>query len=115
VAESRLEIPNRNGSRIAAARCQRYSSGAAGWHAQHAEQQIVEIAKAVGARAKVMILDEPTASLTGREVESLFQVIATLRGHGVGIIYTPTVWRKSPPSRTASRFCATVTQSPRCV
>ena len=51
------------------------------------EQQIVEIAKAIGAEAKVLILDEPTASLTSREVESLFQVIATLRSHGVGIIY----------------------------
>src|ERR1044071_4067175 len=51
------------------------------------EQQIVEIAKAIGARAKVLILDEPTASLTVREVESLFRVIATLREEGVGIIY----------------------------
>ena len=51
------------------------------------EQQIVEIAKAIGARAKVLILDEPTASLTEREVESLFRVIATLREEGVGIIY----------------------------
>ncbi|MPZ17861.1 MAG: ATP-binding cassette domain-containing protein [Luteitalea sp.] len=51
------------------------------------EQQLVEIAKAVGADAKILIMDEPTASLTGREVESLFNVIALLRGHGVGIIY----------------------------
>jgi rhamnose transport system ATP-binding protein len=51
------------------------------------EQQIVEIAKAIGADAKVLILDEPTASLTSREVESLFRVIKTLRGNGVGIIY----------------------------
>src|SRR4051812_709888 len=51
------------------------------------EQQIVEIAKAIGARAKVLILDEPTASLTAREVESLFRVIAKLRAEGVGIIY----------------------------
>jgi len=51
------------------------------------EQQIVEIAKAIGADAKVLILDEPTASLTGHEVESLFRVIAALRSHGVGIVY----------------------------
>jgi rhamnose transport system ATP-binding protein len=51
------------------------------------EQQIVEIAKAIGARAKVLILDEPTASLTEPEVEALFRIIATLRTEGVGIIY----------------------------
>ena len=51
------------------------------------EQQLVEIAKAIGARARILILDEPTASLTDREVERLFRVIAVLRGEGVGIIY----------------------------
>ena len=51
------------------------------------EQQIVEIAKAIGARSKILILDEPTASLTDREVERLFQVIATVRGEGAGIVY----------------------------
>ena len=51
------------------------------------EQQIVEIAKVIGANAKVVIMDEPTSSLTEREVESLFQVIGTLRTQGAGIIY----------------------------
>jgi rhamnose transport system ATP-binding protein len=51
------------------------------------EQQIVEIAKALGAKARIMIMDEPTASLTDREVDRLFDVIRTLRGDGVGIIY----------------------------
>jgi rhamnose transport system ATP-binding protein len=51
------------------------------------EQQIVEIAKAIGAKAKIVIMDEPTASLTDREVESLFRVIAVLRCQGAGIIY----------------------------
>ena len=51
------------------------------------EQQLVEIAKAIGARARILILDEPTASLTDREVERLFRVIGTLRGEGAGIIY----------------------------
>lgn len=51
------------------------------------EQQIVEIAKAIGADARVVIMDEPTASLTDREVKSLFGIIETLRGHGVGIVY----------------------------
>jgi rhamnose transport system ATP-binding protein len=51
------------------------------------EQQIVEIARAIGADAKVVVMDEPTASLTETEVASLFQVIAGLRQAGVGIIY----------------------------
>jgi rhamnose transport system ATP-binding protein len=51
------------------------------------EQQIVEIAKAIGAEAKVVIMDEPTASLTDGEVESLFRVIGFLRSGGTGIIY----------------------------
>ncbi len=51
------------------------------------EQQLVEIAKAAGADARIVIMDEPTASLTGREVERLFGVIARLRDAGVGIIY----------------------------
>jgi rhamnose transport system ATP-binding protein len=51
------------------------------------EQQIVEIAKAIGAGARILIMDEPTASLTDREVESLFQVIASLRVQDSGVIY----------------------------
>lgn len=51
------------------------------------EQQLVEIAKAIGADARIVIMDEPTASLTEREVASLFQVIARLRTEGVGVIY----------------------------
>lgn len=51
------------------------------------EQQMVEIAKAIGADARVVIMDEPTASLTEREVDRLFQVIALLKIHGAGIIY----------------------------
>jgi rhamnose transport system ATP-binding protein len=51
------------------------------------EQQLVEIAKAIGARARVVIMDEPTTSLTGGEVEHLFGVIRRLRETGVGVIY----------------------------
>src|SRR5262249_4268047 len=47
------------------------------------EQQIVEIAKAIGSGARIMIFDEPTASLTDREVERLFRVIRDLRAKGV--------------------------------
>jgi rhamnose transport system ATP-binding protein len=51
------------------------------------EQQLVEIARALGARARYLILDEPTASLTSREVEKLFDVIRRLRSQQVGLIY----------------------------
>ena len=51
------------------------------------EQQLVEIARALGANARILIMDEPTASLSEREVENLFRVIRELRGRGVGIIY----------------------------
>lgn len=51
------------------------------------EQQLVEIAKAVGANARVVLMDEPTASLTAREVNRLFDVVRSLQAHGVGVIY----------------------------
>ncbi|HVO98175.1 MAG TPA: sugar ABC transporter ATP-binding protein [Bryobacteraceae bacterium] len=51
------------------------------------EQQLVEIAKAIGAEARIVIMDEPTASLTEREVESLFAVVTRLRTEGAGVIY----------------------------
>ena len=51
------------------------------------EQQLVELAKAVGAEARVILLDEPTASLTEHEVTRLFSVLSSLRAAGVGVIY----------------------------
>jgi rhamnose transport system ATP-binding protein len=51
------------------------------------EQQMVEIARALGADAKILIMDEPTASLAEREVENLLRVVRELRSQGVGIIY----------------------------
>jgi rhamnose transport system ATP-binding protein len=51
------------------------------------QQQLVEIAGALGANARVLILDEPTASLSDREVENLFRVIGELRQQNVGMIY----------------------------
>jgi len=51
------------------------------------EQQIVEIAKAIGANARIVVMDEPTASLTSREVDGLFEVIRRLREAQVGVIY----------------------------
>src|SRR5690606_21797708 len=51
------------------------------------EQQLVEIACAVGAGARIVVMDEPTASLTHREQEQLFVVVRELRASGVGVIY----------------------------
>jgi ABC-type sugar transport system ATPase subunit len=52
-----------------------------------AEQQVVEIAKAIGAEAKILLMDEPTALLSEREVSNLFRLIDRLKECGVGIIY----------------------------
>jgi ABC-type sugar transport system ATPase subunit len=51
------------------------------------QQQLVEIGRAISANARVLILDEPTSSLSSHEVKVLFGVIADLKKHGVGIIY----------------------------
>src|SRR5687767_14012540 len=50
------------------------------------EQQLVEIAKAIGSSARVLIMDEPTASLSGPEVDRLFEVVDRLKSEQVGII-----------------------------
>lgn len=52
-----------------------------------AERQMLEIAKAVSYNAKIIVLDEPTSSLTEQEVGHLFRIINMLRDRGCGIIY----------------------------
>lgn len=52
-----------------------------------AYQQVVEICKALHRDAKVLVLDEPTAVLTKREIDKLFEIIAELKAKGVCIIY----------------------------
>ncbi|HHN8542771.1 sugar ABC transporter ATP-binding protein [Citrobacter cronae] len=52
-----------------------------------AQQQMVEIAKAISVNAKILIMDEPTAALTETEIDSLFQVIRLLKEQGTGIVY----------------------------
>jgi D-xylose transport system ATP-binding protein len=51
------------------------------------QQQLVEIAKALSQEARILVLDEPTAALTGEEVETLFRILRDLRARGVGMIY----------------------------
>lgn len=51
------------------------------------QQQMVEIAKALSTRARILIMDEPTSSLSSHEAEQLFRVIKDLRSRGVSIVY----------------------------
>ena len=51
------------------------------------QQQLVEIARALGTGARVLILDEPTASLSKEDADNLFRVVRELRADGVGMIY----------------------------
>lgn len=52
-----------------------------------ADQQMIEIAKAISQNARIVIMDEPTSSITDREVEILFNLIRDLKSKGTGIIY----------------------------
>lgn len=52
-----------------------------------AKQQMVEIAKALSFKSRVLIMDEPTAALNNAEIEELFTIIRQLRSEGVGIVY----------------------------
>jgi ribose transport system ATP-binding protein len=52
-----------------------------------AQMQLVEIAKALTGRSKVLVLDEPTATLTPREIARLFEIVGRLKARGVTVIY----------------------------
>ena len=52
-----------------------------------AQQQMVEIAKALSQNARVLVMDEPTAAISDRKIERLFHLIRKLRGEGIAIIY----------------------------
>ncbi len=52
-----------------------------------ARQQMVEIAKALSFKSRVLIMDEPTAALNNAEIEELFRIIRQLKSEGVGIVY----------------------------
>ena len=51
------------------------------------QQQLVEIARALSLRARILIMDEPTSSLSQRETEQLLQVVRELKAEGVGVLY----------------------------
>lgn len=52
-----------------------------------AQRQMVEIARAISFNSKILVMDEPTSSLTEKEVEFLFKTIESLKAKGVGIVY----------------------------
>ncbi|MBE3133228.1 MAG: sugar ABC transporter ATP-binding protein, partial [Acidobacteria bacterium] len=52
-----------------------------------AEQQMVEIAKAISFQARIIVMDEPTAALTEHETATLFELVRRLKGQGVSVIY----------------------------
>jgi methyl-galactoside transport system ATP-binding protein len=54
---------------------------------QVSEKQMVEIAKAVSYDSKILVMDEPTSSLTEKEVNHLFNIIRSLKARGVGVVY----------------------------
>ncbi|GAK03493.1 ribose ABC transport system, ATP-binding protein RbsA [Geomicrobium sp. JCM 19037] len=56
-------------------------------HLGIAQQQLVEIAKSISKKVKVLIMDEPTAALTQEEIGNLFNMINTLKANGVAVIY----------------------------
>lgn len=56
---------------------------------------MVEIAKALARNAKIIAFDEPTSSLSAREIENLFRVIRELRQKDGSLFTFPTVWRRS--------------------
>lgn len=56
-------------------------------HLRVADQQMIEIAKAISQNASIVIMDEPTSSITDKEVGSLFKIINDLKAQGTGIVY----------------------------
>ena len=51
------------------------------------KQQMVEIAKALSTKARILIMDEPTSALTSKEIDRMFRIIRQLKANGYGIIY----------------------------
>ena len=68
-----------------------------------AGQQMVEIAKAISFHSRILVLDEPTATLTEREIDQLFEIIRRLKEKGVGMVYI------SHRMAELSRICERVT------
>ena len=77
--------------------------------------QLVEIARAVHATARILVMDEPTTPLSSRETDRLFELIRALRDEGLAIIYISHRMDEIYELRTASRCCATAAMSARWI
>jgi ABC-type sugar transport system ATPase subunit len=78
-----------------------------------AEQQMVEIARALSMEARLVVMDEPTAALSDAEVQRLFAIVRGLRARGIAVVFVThrsTRWWRSA---TVSRCCATAASSAR--
>ena len=60
-----------------------------------AQQQMIEIVKALSVGANILVMDEPTASLSKKEVEMLFKTIEELKKKGISIVYILIEWKSS--------------------
>jgi energy-coupling factor transporter ATP-binding protein EcfA2 len=52
-----------------------------------AQKQLIEIAKAIMTKARIIVMDEPTSSLTSKDIDALFQVIRDLKRQGTAVVY----------------------------
>jgi ABC-type sugar transport system ATPase subunit len=66
--------------------------------------QMVEIAKALARNAKIIAFDEPTSSLSAREIDNLFRVIRELREEGRSLFMFRTAWKRFLPSAMPSPY-----------
>ena len=69
------------------------------------KQQMVEIAKALSINARILIMDEPTSSLTAKEIDDLFRIIRKLRDEGRGSYIFHTDWKNCLISWTELPSC----------
>jgi ABC-type sugar transport system ATPase subunit len=72
-----------------------------------AEQQLVEIARALSLDARILVMDEPTSALGEHATQALFRAMRALAADGVAILFISHRPRRSSRSPTASRCCAT--------
>ena len=75
------------------------------------QRQMCEIAKAISYDAQVIVLDEPTSSLTVQEVDKLFEMMRMLKAQGIALIYISHRRTRSLRSATKFRSCGTATWS----
>ncbi len=78
-------------------------------------QQMVEICKAVSTNARLLIMDEPTSSLSAKETEDLFRIIGQLRAEDVTmLLHLAPAWRRPSCCAAPPRCCETGARSPTC-